>query len=143
VSGRRGREGRRGAEEVERPRFGVWGWDIAFLLLLLELQELHEAGLLACELHVRRGREELRCERVHGRAIEGREFAQLFVGKGCLERPASTDDGDMAYGRAAEDFEHGFGDLVLFERCGRGEQHARNVQRDVSLADDRDVLCVV
>ena len=113
------------------------------MLLLQLLQKLHEARLLARELHVRRGREELRSEGQHRRAVEGRELAQLFVGERCLERTPTAYDGDVAYGGTAEDLKHGFGDVVLFEYRGRREQHARDVQRDVSLADYRDVLCLV
>ena len=110
---------------------------------MLLLQELHEARLLAREFHVRRRRKEFRCERTHRRVVEGCELAQFFIGEGCLEWSTSADDRDVAHSRLAEDFEYAFGDVVLFERCGRREQHARDVQRDVSLADDRDVLCLV
>jgi hypothetical protein len=77
------------------------------------------------------------------RAGEYSEFAQFFGGEGSLEGPASSDDGDVAYSGAADDVEYGFGDIVHLERRGWCEQHARNVQRDVALADYGDMLCLV
>ena len=99
--------------------------------------------MLAGELCLRRGYEELRCEGEHRRAGEYSEFAQFFGGEGCLEGSTSSDDGDVAYGGTAEDVEYGLGDVVLLKRRGWGEQHARNVQRDVALADYGDMLCLV
>ena len=113
-------------------------------MLLLLLQELQEAGLLTGEPYIGRGcAEELLREREHGRAVEDGELAELLVCKGGLEGTAPADDGDVAHGRAVEDIEHGRGHIVFCESFGRGEQHARDVERDVALADDRDVLRLV
>ena len=60
-----------------------------------------------------------------------------------MEGPAATDDGDVAHGGAAEDLEHGFRDIAPLEDRERGEQHACDVQRDVSLANDGDMFSLV
>ena len=107
------------------------------LLLFLLLQKQKEAGLQTSEFCIRCGcAEELRCEGEHGRAVEVGVLTQLFGGEGGFEGSASADDGDVAHCRALEDVEHGRGDVVLCEGCGRGQQHARHV----SLADYGDVL---
>ena len=94
--------------------------------------EAYEQRLLARELHVRGMCEELRR---HRRAVEGRELAQHFIGEGCLRRPT------IEKWRTAE--LRTTWDVVFFECCGKTGQHPRDVPRDVALADNRDVPCLV
>ena len=82
--------------------------------MLLLPQELQQAGLLAGELCVGRGcTEVLRCEGVHGRAIEGDEFAQLLSGEGGLEGATSANDRNVGHCGATKDVEHRRGVIIL------------------------------
>lgn len=69
------------------------------------------------------------------RDVSSRGSSFSFISEGCLRRPKieawRTAELRMTW------------DVIFFERCKRTEQHARDVPRDVGLADNRDVPCVV
>ena len=68
------------------------------------------------------------------------ELQQLGVREGCLGRSAAADDDDLRDAAAGEHLEGMVGGVGGRELGGRQHEHARDVERDVAVADDHRAL---
>lgn len=68
-------------------------------------------------------------------AFQVGQLTQLQRGERGLQRPAPANDDDFFYTTRAQRFQSVVGDVGDGERVGIGDQDARDVQRDVAVAD--------
>ena len=95
------------------------------------LQQLQNTGLLP--RHRLRDRQEVVWDGHHRHVREVHQLTELFLCERRFEGTAPGDDGEVVDTGACEDVEDGGGDVGFGEK---GDEHAGDVRRDVSVADD-------